>query len=154
MPELKVFSRAEVAKHNTEDDCWIIIDGSVFNVSTFAQLHPGGSQILIELGGKDVTGKILYIYIYWFNNLSNAWAEDFYGLHRQEILIKYAPRLKIGTIENEVAQVNIPQPGDLSAVPYAEPSYWMGFKSAYFKWVLYLLFFFKQCYSYVWSVKF
>jgi hypothetical protein len=48
-------------------------------------------------------------------------------------LIKYAPRLKIGTIENEVAQVNIPEPGELSAVPYAEPSYWMGFKSAYFK---------------------
>lgn len=58
--------------------------------------------------------------------------EDFYGLHRQEVLIKYA-RLKIGTIEGEVAQVNIPSHGDLSAVPYAEPSYWMGFKSAYLK---------------------
>jgi cytochrome b involved in lipid metabolism len=62
MPELKVFSRAEVAKHNTEDDCWIIIDGAVFNVSTFAQLHPGGSQILVELGGKDVTGKDLFFF--------------------------------------------------------------------------------------------
>ena len=59
--------------------------------------------------------------------------EDFYGLHRQDVLIKYAPRLKIGSIENEVSQVSIPSPGDLSAVPYAEPSYWMGFKSAYFK---------------------
>lgn len=56
MPELKTFTRAEVAKHNTENDCWIIIDGAVYNVTTFAQLHPGGAQILIDLGGKDVTG--------------------------------------------------------------------------------------------------
>lgn len=58
--------------------------------------------------------------------------EDFYGLHRQDVLLKYAPRLKIGHIENEKTQVKISSPGDLSEVPYAEPSYWMGFKSAYF----------------------
>jgi hypothetical protein len=60
------------------------------------------------------------------------------------VLIKYAPRLKIGTIENEVAQVNIPVPGDLSAVPYAEPSYWMGFKSPYFKYVFSIVSFSKK----------
>ncbi|EIE91053.1 hypothetical protein G6F49_006953 [Rhizopus delemar] len=113
MPELKVFTRDEVAKHNTENDCWIIIDGAVYNVTTFAQLHPGGTQILLELGGKDVT-------------------DDFYGLHKQEVLVKYAPRLKIGTLEGEVSQAALPAFGDLSTVPYGEPSYWMGFKSAYF----------------------
>ncbi|KAG1374757.1 hypothetical protein G6F61_009054 [Rhizopus arrhizus] len=99
MPELKVFTRDEVAKHNTENDCWIIIDGAVYNVTTFAQLHPGGTQILLELGGKDVT-------------------DDFYGLHRQEVLVKYAPRLKIGTLEGEVSQAALPAFGALSTVPY------------------------------------
>ncbi|KAL0076973.1 acyl-CoA dehydrogenase/oxidase [Phycomyces blakesleeanus] len=113
MPELKSFTREEVAKHNIEGDCWIIIDSEVYNVSTFADMHPGGAKLLIEFGGQDVT-------------------DDFYGLHRQEVLIKYAPKLRIGTISGEKTKVKIAQPGDISAVPYAEPSYWMGFKSPYF----------------------
>lgn len=68
MPELKSFTRAEVTKHNTEDDLWIIIDGAVYNVSTFAQLHPGGAQILVELGGKDVTGKISIFNMHIYSN--------------------------------------------------------------------------------------
>lgn len=70
MPELKTFTRAEVAKHNTENDCWIIIDGAVYNVTTFAQLHPGGAQILIDLGGKDVTGMFCLFSVLIYSNLS------------------------------------------------------------------------------------
>lgn len=132
MPELKVFTRDEVAKHNTENDCWIIIDGAVYNVTTFAQLHPGGTQILLELGGKDVTGRQSLNLFPSFLKLSKI-IDDFYGLHKQEVLVKYAPRLKIGTLEGEVSQAALPAFGDLSTVPYGEPSYWMGFKSAYFK---------------------
>lgn len=131
MPELKTFTRAEVAKHNTENDCWIIIDGAVYNVTTFAQLHPGGAQILIDLGGKDVTGMFCLFGIFIHSNLS--YKDDFFGLHRLEVLTKYAPRLKIGQVEGEVSQVALQVPGDLSKIPYGEPSFWMGFKSPYFK---------------------
>ncbi|SAM08681.1 hypothetical protein [Absidia glauca] len=113
MPELKTYTREEVKKHSVEGDAWIIIDAEVYNISTFADLHPGGAQILYELAGKDVT-------------------DEFYGLHRQDVLIKYAPRLKIGTIANEEPSIKIAQPGDFSTVPYAEPSFWMGFHSPYF----------------------
>jgi cytochrome b involved in lipid metabolism len=58
MPELKTYTREEVKKHSVEGDAWIIIDAEVYNISTFADLHPGGAQILYELAGKDVTGKL------------------------------------------------------------------------------------------------
>ena len=74
-----------------------------------------------------------YFLTSFFVSLFLFFKDDFYGLHRQEVLAKYAPRLKIGTIENETPKIAIPKPGDLSKVPYAEPSYWMGFKSPYFK---------------------
>ena len=58
--------------------------------------------------------------------------EEFYGLHRQEVLIKYLPKYKIGTVANEQPKIEIRAPGSLSKVPYGEISYWMGHRSAYF----------------------
>ncbi|ORX48572.1 acyl-CoA dehydrogenase NM domain-like protein [Hesseltinella vesiculosa] len=112
MPELSIYSREEVKKHSVPGDAWIIIDAEVYNVSTFADLHPGGAQVLNELAGKDVT-------------------EDFYGLHRQDVLAKYA-RLKIGRLANEEPQYPLPEPGALSKVPYGEPSFFLGYKSPYY----------------------
>jgi hypothetical protein len=88
------------------------------------------------LAGKDVTGKLKErqgSILTQFCTAPSEWlADEFYGLHRQDVLIKYAPRLKIGIIANEEPSIKIAQPGDFSTVPYAEPSFWMGFHSPYF----------------------
>ena len=70
----------EVAKHNTEDDAWLVIDGAVYNISSFASMHPGGEQILIDSAGQDVT-------------------DDFWGLHREEVLNKFHDKLCVGYID-------------------------------------------------------
>jgi cytochrome b involved in lipid metabolism len=41
---------AEVKKHSSEDDCWIIIHGKVYDVTKFIDSHPGG-DILIDVAG-------------------------------------------------------------------------------------------------------
>jgi len=48
------FTRAEVAKHDRMDDCWIIIHGKVYNVTEFIPEHPGGI-VITQRAGRDST---------------------------------------------------------------------------------------------------
>ncbi|KAI0370328.1 acyl-CoA dehydrogenase NM domain-like protein [Pilatotrama ljubarskyi] len=103
--ELKVFTREEVAKHNKEDDLWIIVDAKVYDVTKFKGLHPGGANVFLpeDIAGQDAT-------------------EAFYGLHRHEVLLKpQYQRLQIGVIKDEKSVIYSNVPGELSKVPYAEP---------------------------------
>lgn len=113
--QLKAFTRDEVSKHSTQGDLWCIIDTLVYDLSKFADLHPGGASVLLDkkVAGKDAT-------------------EVFFGLHRSEVLKKYG-RLIIGRIEGEEPQVLLPKEGELSPVPLAEPS-WLseGYSSPYY----------------------
>ncbi|MFH2062583.1 MAG: cytochrome b5-like heme/steroid binding domain-containing protein [bacterium] len=48
------YSLNEVASHATADDCWMAIDGQVYNVTAAIGNHPGGEMIL-QGCGKDAT---------------------------------------------------------------------------------------------------
>merc|ERR1711972_1045554 len=46
---------AEVAKHTTKDDCWVVVSGQVLNVTKFLGEHPGGELAILTFAGKDAT---------------------------------------------------------------------------------------------------
>ncbi|KAH7660636.1 Cytochrome b5 domain-containing protein [Dioscorea alata] len=51
----KLYSWKEVSKHNTSDDCWIVVDGKVYDVTKYLDDHPGGDDVLLSATGKDST---------------------------------------------------------------------------------------------------
>jgi cytochrome b involved in lipid metabolism len=55
MAELKKISISEVRKHSTEKDCWVVIEGKVYNVTEYLPAHPGGPQWILDWAGKDAT---------------------------------------------------------------------------------------------------
>lgn len=46
----KTYTLAEVATHNNENDCWTVIDGGVYDITSYIPRHPGGSEILRACG--------------------------------------------------------------------------------------------------------
>lgn len=50
-----LLSMQEVGRHNTTADCWMIIDGKVYNVTSYIPRHPGGAGAIRPYCGKDGT---------------------------------------------------------------------------------------------------
>merc|ERR1719272_1425716 len=73
------FSEEEVAKHTTKDDCWVILDGKVLDVTNFLSEHPGGELAILTFAGKDAT-------------------EEFNMIHPPDVVGKYAPDAIIGVV--------------------------------------------------------
>ncbi|KAK4482953.1 hypothetical protein RD792_010126 [Penstemon davidsonii] len=51
----KLFTLAEISEHNTNKDCWLLINGKVYDVTKFLEDHPGGDEVLVNATGKDAT---------------------------------------------------------------------------------------------------
>ena len=67
-----VLSAEEVARHNTAQDCWVILGGKVYDVTDFLDDHPGGKKAILVYAGRDAT-------------------EEFEMLHAPNVLKKYLP---------------------------------------------------------------
>jgi len=45
----------EISKHNTANDCYLIVKGSVYSVATFIDKHSGGKQRILDMCGKEAS---------------------------------------------------------------------------------------------------
>jgi len=70
---------AEVAKHTTKNDCWVVVSGQVLDVTSFLSEHPGGELAILTFAGKDAT-------------------EEFNMIHPPDVIPKYAPNAIIGMV--------------------------------------------------------
>jgi len=56
MPEVtEGVKLSEVAKHNTRNDCWVVLMGKVYDLTAFLDKHPGGPHPILSWAGRDAT---------------------------------------------------------------------------------------------------
>lgn len=52
---IAALTATEIAKHNTTSDCWSVVSGNVYDLTGYANSHPGGASAISSLCGKDAT---------------------------------------------------------------------------------------------------
>lgn len=55
MSNLPLYTLDDVSKHKDRSNCWIVIEGNVYDVGRFLDEHPGGEEVILELAGMDAT---------------------------------------------------------------------------------------------------
>lgn len=50
---VKSITRAEIALHNKESDCWTYVDNKVYNLTSWLPEHPGGAFLVLGMCGVD-----------------------------------------------------------------------------------------------------
>lgn len=62
-PVSNSYTMQDVKKHNTSSDCWTVINGKIYNMSSFASQHSGGPSSIDSTCGKD--GTSVYARQHW-----------------------------------------------------------------------------------------
>jgi cytochrome b involved in lipid metabolism len=51
----KSYSLVEVARHGSKDDCWMLIAGQVYDLTTYVPQHPSDPTAFLPWCGKEAT---------------------------------------------------------------------------------------------------
>ncbi|EER03443.1 Cytochrome b5, putative [Perkinsus marinus ATCC 50983] len=91
---VRVYTKAEVKAHDKSDDCWVVIHGSVYDVTDFLESHPGGPEVISTISGGNVT-------------------EDFEEIGHSDEARRQAKAHRIGVLEGHEESQGIPMNSEL-----------------------------------------
>ena len=55
----QTYTLADVALRSSAEECWVAIDGAVYDLTAWARSHPGGRAVILSLCGTDGTAEFL-----------------------------------------------------------------------------------------------
>jgi cytochrome b involved in lipid metabolism len=108
---LRLITTTELAKHNTQHDIWIVINGEVYNVTQFQHVHPGGAKSnAVSIMPSFVFRTKLKVCVVVLSSVAGKDAtKKFDKYHRRALLDTYKPSFRIGKIGEPTASMKQPQ---------------------------------------------
>lgn len=71
------FTWDEIVKHNHEGDAWVVVNGSIYDVTSFASLHPGGKNFIMQHAGENITELMMQDDIHYHSNAAYSLLEAY-----------------------------------------------------------------------------
>jgi cytochrome b involved in lipid metabolism len=56
------YTLAQVSSHNNANDCYLVINNKVYDVTTYTGSHPGGTRSILSKCGQEVSGLFASIH--------------------------------------------------------------------------------------------
>ena len=94
------FTLEEVKKNNSEQSAWIIVDGKVYDTTSYLDEHPGGVNAIVMGAGEDVS-------------------EEFNAIHSTRAT-KMLEKYYIGDVEDDTEYLDASSVSDLSKTEFDE----------------------------------
>jgi cytochrome b involved in lipid metabolism len=86
---VQYYSLDTVTLHDTRDDCWYVLYGNVYDLTSYVDKHPGGARRVFNHCGSDAT-----------------WPYQNENKHTLQLLNKKVPHLQIGVLGAQTEVVN------------------------------------------------
>lgn len=84
--QASVYTLAEVARHNTKDDCWMAIRGGVYDLTGYVPAHPAPPAVMLPWCGREATEGMV---------------TKGYGRDHSEMAWEMLERFRIGDLADE-----------------------------------------------------
>lgn len=98
---VKTFSIAEVAKHTSEESCWFVHEGKVYDATSYLEEHPGGAESILLEAGSDATLE--------FNSIHSANAKQLlkkYYIGDLEPVTNQKPKITESVVSSDLIALN------------------------------------------------
>lgn len=100
-------SLAEISKHNKSSDCFLLVSGKVYNITSFFGAHPGGNSVMSATCGTDATAA----YVTKNPNATSTRGGSNHSSNARSMLASYL----IGDINQTIGQQVVTQTNSLPA---------------------------------------
>lgn len=105
------YTSDDVALHNSASDCWLIVNGKVYDVTSFIPSHPGGSAIIpycgadgsAAFGSIHQPGTVNLLPTYYIGDLGNTPTPDVNSTNITAVMVS-PPAAAIFTGESQILE--------------------------------------------------
>lgn len=97
----RAIATSEVRKNSSRESCWIVVDGRVYDMTSFAPSHPGGEQSTCPIKSLlKLRNRYLYSYVVIYRFAGRDASEQYNAVHAPSLISRtLEPQYQLGALD-------------------------------------------------------